>query len=218
MKMKWYQKAAGIMALVMLLCLAGCGGKTPSYPELKAADISSMELSTVKNSTVEAQYPANTWIGDGMSDPLTIFYAETLETETATNINVQKSAPYKGKLTEKDMNDLMEQLEEMSVGLRVEKSEMRTFNGEPVIYVESVLEFNDSTIDFMIEQGVLTEESVAAVGGRDALKAIPPTTQMGLYAVVDGYLYAITGTYYDAAEKDMVLDTMTVIAQTMKSA
>ena len=66
----------------------------------------------------------------------------------------------------------------------------------------------------MLSQGAWTEDFIASIGGRDALKSIPPTTQIYYYVPVDGYLLVLVGTYYHENEKQVVCDLMTLIAQT----
>ncbi len=82
--------------LVLLLC-AGCGSGTPDYPELASADTSGMTLETAENDTLKISYPSDEWIADNGTDPLTLYYIDTLDSDIGyVNINVQLSQAYNG--------------------------------------------------------------------------------------------------------------------------
>ena len=71
-------------------------------------------------------------------------------------------------------------------------------------------------IDFYLENSGITEEQLEALGGREALLNTPPTRQIQMYAVVDGNILVVTGTYYDDAAKTRLVDTMSILLQTVK--
>ncbi len=222
MKLKSYVAKAGV-CLGMCLMLCSCGdaaGSAANATVLEAADTGSLELGEVSNSSFSMQYPSEDWYGDDGSNPLSIYYNATLGTNQAVNINVQKSANYNAKLTEKDLKDVVAGLSDSENGLSVElvKSELRAFNGETVLYFEMVSQMTDAVIDYMLESGTWTQDFIDSLGGREVLLNIPPTDQIMIYAVIDGGLYVYTGTYYEADQKDIVLDCMTVLMQTTKSA
>ena len=93
-----------------------------------------------------------------------------------------------------------------------------TLYDEPVILTESTLQFTDTYIDEMIKLGGITEEQIEDMGGREVLLSIPPTTQVTLYAIVDGYMYIYVGTYYTEEQKQAVLDCMTVLVANTEKA
>ena len=55
---------------------------------------------------------------------------------------------------------VLEQLEK-NASLTVEKCELRSFDGNPVIYMENSFTFNDAVIDQMIENELWTEGRLA---------------------------------------------------------
>ena len=66
----------------------------------------------------------------------------------------------------------------------------------------------------MVDTGAWTEETIEAMGGREALLSNNiASDQIQIYQLKNGKIYVYTGNY----TKDMVLDTITVIAQTIKS-
>ena len=113
------------------------------------------------------------------------------------------------------MDDLMTEIKNMNVsGFSIEKNEMKTFDGQPIIYYETKTQLTDDMIDIMIENGSITESDIDAVGGRDALMAIGETDQLGISAIVDGKIVMVTGTYYD--NSDDVMEAMKLLLKTGK--
>ena len=220
MKLKNHVAKAGV-CLGMCLMLCSCGGAASSVadaPALETVDISNLELDELSTSSFSIQYPSEDWYGTDGSEPLALYYYPTIETEQAVNVNMQKTSDYNAKLTKKELQDIVDGLADNKNGLSMEvvMSEMRTFNGEPVFYIESVTQITDAVIDFMQESGLWTQDFIDSIGGREVLLNIPPTDQILIYAVIDGGLFIYTGTYYDAAQKDIVLDCMSVLMQTTK--
>lgn len=189
---------------------------TDSYPVIEAVDYSGMDLETISNSEMSYSYPAGEW-EKIFDDPLQIAWNETMGTNQAVNINMNlETTGIKG---DDWTDDLMEQLssenfESAGYGISVEASEVRSLNGNPVVYMEIVTQITDEMIDLMIDSGVYTEEMIESAGGRETLLAAPPTTQIAIYTVKDGTLFSCTGTYYAGDQKQMVLDTMTIMLET----
>ncbi len=188
----------------------------PELPVIEAVDISGMELTTADNGIVQVSYPADAWVFSEGQTPLTLMYAETNGTDRAVNVNVQAAGAFSGELTEADMDSLIEGLDSMGGYMSLQTVELRSLNGSPVIYMENVLQFTDEYIDLMLEQGVLDQETVDAMG-REALLSIPPTTQVMVYTENNGELFAFVGTYYEEAHKAVVMDMITILAQTCKA-
>ena len=188
----------------------------PVLPVIEAVDISGMELATADDGTVQVSYPADAWAFSEGQTPLTLMYAETDGTDQAVNVNIQAAGAFSGELTEADMDSLTEGLDSMGGYMSLQTAELRSLNGSPAIYMENVLQFTDEYIDLMLEQGVLDQETVDAMG-RETLLSIPPTTQVMVYAVNNGELFVFVGTYYEEAQKDIVLDMITIMAQTCKA-
>lgn len=205
------------LILSLLLC-AGCGAGARDYPELPAADTNGMTLETTENNILKVDYPADKWIADEGTDPLVLYYIDTLDSDTGyVNINVQLSQAYSGKLTESVMKKMIGDMESQVGFINVSLSELRMLNGEPVIYSEATMSFDDDTIDFMVESGEWTEEWIEENGGRETFLAIPDTKQVYIYAAVDGNLYIYVGTYYENADKEALIDAMTVLVQTTQA-
>ena len=216
-----FKRTAALIPALMLTLLCGCGagGTEPAanYPELAASDISTMNLTEVSNDKMKMDYPADEWLADQGSETLIIYYQATADSGQTVNINAQKLSEYSEKITEKDMNDVVESIKSQFSYLTVNDAGMRMLCGEPVIYMEGVMQLTDQAIDDMLKEGIWTQEFIDSYGGREAILAIPATEQMYLYTVNNGWLYLFVGTYYQADQKDMVLSTMTVLAQTAAS-
>ena len=92
--------------------------------------------------------------------------------------------------------------------------ELRSFDGNPVIYMENSYTFNDEVIDQMIENELWTEESLEQAGGRETILAIPDSHSIVVYGILDGNLVIYGGTYYEDAQKQEVLDAINIMLQT----
>lgn len=206
-----------LAAGLMLLALAGCGTtntETAEYPAMDLVDISKMDLATAENGTAKYQYAADVWTTEGeVVNSLALYTKDTVGTEKPVAINVQIAGERKKALDEDLMNQVLEQLEK-NASLTVEKCELRSFDGNPVIYMENSFTFNDAVIDKMIENGVWTEESLEQAGGRETILAIPDSHSIVVYGILDGNLVIYGGTYYEDAQKQEVLDAINVMIQT----
>lgn len=213
-----------VLAAMLLALLCACGGNnnTPAedtdYPAMEAADLSAMELSLASNSAMSAQYNADEWYGEDVSGLLTFYYLPTLDTDNVANVNAQKLSQFDDALDSNMAQELEKNLSSNYAFLSVGKTELKTLNGAPVIYMEGTFSFTDEVIDFMLKDGGWTQEDIDALGGREAILALPETNQSYLYTVKDGWLYLFTGTYYAADQGAAVLECMTVLAQTAQSA
>lgn len=206
---------AALLAACLCLMLCGCGGE--KYPSMRCVDISNLSLSEASNSVMSLRYPDELWYGADDTDPLIIYYRSTMGTDQVININAQKLSECRTAPTEQDMKDIVDGVQEMYVSIDIKDAELRDLNGSTVIYMEGTFSFTDDVIDLVLESGKWTQADLDAMGGREVLLALPPTEQMFLYLVKDGWLYLYTGTYFDEQHHDMVLDTITVLAQTTES-
>lgn len=222
MKKKTMLLAALAAMLLALLCACGGNNNTPAedtdYPAMEAADLSAMELGLASNSAMSAQYNADEWHGEDVSGLLTFYYLPTLDTDNVANVNAQKLSQFDDALDSSMAQELEKNLSDNYAFLAVGKTEMKTLNDAPVIYMEGTFSFTDEVIDFMLKDGGWTQEDIDALGGREAILALPETNQSYLYTVKDGWLYLFTGTYYAADQGAAVLECMTVLAQTAQSA
>ena len=216
--MKKTMIACAVLALALLL--AACGGAA-DYPVMEPVALDSLTLASAESDTLSAQFPEEEWVFDVSMVPVdfAIYDTETLLDETGTmNINIMLSGQYSGKLKQSDLDGVVDELQnsDMADGMNIEVSEMRSLEGEPVGYIESTSTYTESMIDFYLENSGITEEQLEALGGREALLNTPPTRQIQMYAVVDGNILVVTGTYYDDAAKTRLVDTMSILLQTVK--
>ena len=221
MKRKTILLAALAAMLLTLLC--ACGGNSTSaentdYPAMEAVDLGTMELSLASNSTMSAQYNADEWYGEDVSGLLTFYYLPTIDTDKVANINAQKLMQFDDVLDSKMAQELEKELSKSYAFLSVNETALKSLNGTPVICMTGTFSFTDEVIDFMLKDGGWTQEDIDALGGREAILALPETNQLYLYMVKDGWLYLFTGTYYTADQSAAVLECMTVLAQTAQSA
>ena len=210
------RKYASLLSLLLCLgLLSGCGSQPAvDYPELAAVDTSALELESAENSSLKVSFPKADWVAEPNTDPLSVYYRETADSDYTVNVNAQVSQAYDGTLSESDKDDLVESIAEEGPFMNITEAKVLSLNGSPVIYMEETLSFTDETVDWMLDNGVWTEAWLEQMGGREAITAIPDTDQLLLYAVVDGQLCVYTGTYYAAEQKATVLETLTLMAQT----
>lgn len=113
---------------------------------------------------------------------------------------------------------MLDGLKEQAPYMVIKESEMRSMEGTPVFYLEDNMSLTQEGLDMMVDTGAWTEETIEAMGGREALLSNNiASDQIQIYQLKNGKIYVYTGNYTDDAQKDMVLDTITVIAQTIKS-
>lgn len=206
---------------VLLLCLlmlfaVGCGKEeTPDYPSLgDVTEPANAEEASFGGFT--AQYDADKWVFDNSLGQFAIYDKEDYESadaETVVNINARVSADFEGPFTEKDMEDLLKAMDDMGIsGFEIKNSELKTFEGEPVIYYEAETSLTDDMINLLIQEGSITEADIEALGGRDFLKEKGSVKQIGINAVIDGKAVSITGTYNESP--DEILDAMKLLIKT----
>lgn len=210
---------AGILFCLLMGTLAGCGGsaeeETPvEYPAMELVDISGMELATAENDTAKYQYPADTWEpSEEVLNSLMVYEKGTMDTEEPVSVTVQVAGERKKQLSQDFMEEVLKQLEK-NASLTVNTCELRSFNGEPMIYMENSFTFNDEVIDQMIENKQWTEESIEKAGGREAILSIPDSNSIIVYSIVDGNLVVYGGAYYTEEQKQPVVDAINVMMQT----
>ena len=162
-----------------------------------------------------AKYDPDKWVFNNVLNQFAIYDKEGYESgsDSIENINVRVSGDYEGPFTEEDMETLMAQIKEIGTsGFEITHNELMSFNGEPVIYYEAETKLTDEMIDLMIEEGAITEEHIEALGGRETLLNMPPVTQIGINAIIDGKAISITGTYNE--EPEHILDAMKLLIKT----
>ena len=113
---------------------------------------------------------------------------------------------------------MLDGLKEQAPYMVIKESEMRSMEGTPVFYLEDNMSLTQEGLDMMVDTGAWTEETIEAMGGREALLSNNiASDQIQIYQLKNGKIYVYTGNYTDDAQKDMVLDTITVIAQTINA-
>lgn len=210
------KKSIFITLVACLLCIFALSGCTiievdPStYPTMPETDYSGQDLTNVETDRISTLYTADSWSVQEDAALLTLMLTDTIDDPHIVNITVQVSSEYEGPFSSKDRNDLYRVFS--STGYTVfDKFELRRLNGEVIIYIEAVTEFTEKLIDKLVEQGMLTQASIDAMGGRDTLLALPKTYQTMIYTIQDGYICVYTGTCYSEEQIQPVLDQMLIL-------
>ena len=214
-------KRVKILALCLSMSiLAGCGNDASKdvepvdYPVLEAVKLDEMELKTAEDGDMKYQYDSTVWAQDeAVFNSLVVYQKDTMETELPVSLNAQMAGKFKGNLTEEFMQESLDMLGK-NASITVDACEMRSFNGTPIVCLETTTVFTDAVIDKMIETGQWTEEMVEEAGGREAVLAIPDSRAIVVYGVAEGQLVVYGGTYYTEDQKQMVADAVNVMLQT----
>lgn len=195
--------------------------QTSKYPVIELADLQGMELESLSDGSLSFSYPTEDWeVWEQVTTdyhPLTIFYKETAD-DGSTSISVGENDTVITELKPEMLQAMLDGLQQEAPYMVIKKSEMRSMEGAPVFYIEDNLSLTQEGLDLMLSTGAWTEETIEAMGGREALLSNNiASDQIQIYQLKNGKLYVYTGNYTDDAQKDMVLEAITVIAQTIKS-
>ena len=83
---------------------------------------------------------------------------------------------------------------------------MRSMEGTPVFYLEDNMSLTQEGLDMMVDTGAWTEETIEAMGGREALLSNNiASDQIQIYQLKNGKIYVYTGNYTDD-EFDKLID------------
>ncbi len=210
-----------LTSMLFLICLifslVGCKAKIEAIP-MNAINID-FNISNVTNNTLTFDYPSDDWEQGQSPTPeiiKVVLYYKGENASEGTNINVGATSQ-STDITLEDYVALMpSKLEKSSPGTKVNVAELRKINDIEIGYIEMSTKLEEKDIDYGLQQGIFTEQSINQAGGREALLNQPEVKQIQMSVSFEGKLTNITGTYYDDSEKEDVLKAMTTMAQTAK--
>lgn len=221
--MKKWNKAFSLMLVLalMMTSFAGCGNSEdkekkdePTYTAIEAVDPESVTLGSAQNDAAKISFDSSKWHHWEQMQSLGIALTETWEDEYTVSVVTSVIGEYpEGRVIEEENREqLMEGFGEAGDWMTFPVSELRTFNDEIVVYIESTMDYTEEYLKYIVEAGIYTQEWVDQ--NEDTLLNAPDTKQIQLYAIVDGNLVSYIGTYYDDAQKQDVLDAITIAVQT----
>ena len=205
-----------VISIFLIFSLTACGKKQEAVP-MASINID-FNTDTVTNDTLTFEYPSDEWVvGESISPVIKVILYFTGENAAEnTNISVGTSAPSK-EITLYDYVALMPlQLEKSSPGTKVSLSEVRVINDMEIGYLEMTTKITEDEMNYGLEQGIFTEESIEDAGGKEAFLNQPEVKQIQMSLYIGGNLTNITGTYYNDNEKEDVLKAMCTMVQTVK--
>ncbi len=202
------------MVLSFTLALSGCSN--PQGPtSLETVDKTGMNIVLGDGGNVTAEYDSNVWEFDEAQilGAYTIYYKNSQNANELMNINYTQPDVLAEDTT---ASELLGLFEASFIGYEISNQKVYTLGEYEVVYMETLSSITDTEIDLMLEQGMLTEADIESYGGREALKAIPPATQVFMSRIIDGKAYSFVGTYYSEEEKEILIDGLTLIMETLK--
>ena len=206
------KKTVAVLALCILCAVmfAGCSiieVDPSSYTKMETVDPSAYTLAEAANEQVSVSYDSENWVQEESAALLTLILEETKDDANMVNISLQVSAEYEGPFTNNDRKALYRTFSSYGY-ISFDAFELRRIENDIIIYMEMTTKFTDKNIDSMLEKGLLTEEAMESVGGRDYLLSMPTTYQTMIYAIRDGRICVYTGTCYSKEHKQLLQDQM----------
>ena len=207
------------LALVFAMVFSGCGSQqapADDIPVIKTPEVDSSALERVNVFYAEFPTDTNTWVLDDSTEPYVLYYADSLMSDRACNFSVNIGQPFDHAIDQEVLDAFVESYTTANVFITENLSELRLLNGETVIYTESSLHYTDETIDYALEEGIIAEELLDSLGGREFFLNTPPMDQVTVCPVIDGYLCVFTGTYFDQEQKQAILDAIAIATTDME--
>ena len=131
-----------------------------------------MELESLSDGKFSFSYPAEDWeVWEQVTTdyhPLTIFYKGTAD-DGSTSISVAENDTVVTQLKPELLQVMLDGLKEQAPYMVIKESEMRSMEGTPVFYLEDNMSLTQEGLDMMVDTGAWTEETIEAMGGREAL-------------------------------------------------
>lgn len=210
------KQALSLFFALSLALLAGCSA-TPDYPVWEA-DITGLSLRTGTASQYTFSYVDTLWVAEPeVGNRVALVYTQNTDENQICNISIQLDRAHDKPVTEQDLQTLTDSMGDSFSYFTIDRSEMRLVEDTPVILLETTSRFTDEYLDMAIEQGILTEEMIEASGGRELFHAMPPTTQITAIAVCDGLQFTLTGSYYNATQKQDLETQLVLLLNTLDS-
>ncbi len=206
-----------VLLTVLALILVFSVGCSAPYEVLEPVDRSSMTIETGVGIGVSADYDAGEWFfdGSGTLGSYQLYDMDYTDINQVMSINFAMPNPSIAGLEIDSIAKIFE-LQMASMGNEVLTKEIKVINDTEIIYFESVVVMNDEMLDLMLEQGIITEQQIEDMGGRDYLKSTPPTNQVSMMQVIDDEGYMFSGTYFSESDKELVVDALTLIMETLE--
>ncbi len=204
------KKMWAVLLAVSLLCGCGAGEEAAAnkYEALPVVKKDVTVFAEAQDEELNVAYPSEEWTwAEGMA-PMIFYWNETISDAAPVNVQVQRMGQLEGDVDEEMLAQMKENEFGALSGVTTHVAELRSVDGEPVIYVEQSIVIDDAALDLLIEQGVLTEEVIELSGGREVFYAMPTTYSVAIYAAVEGQLCTFVGTYSEESQKEAVVEFM----------
>ncbi len=186
-----------------------------NIPIMETIDETDMETADTKY--IKALYNPKEWVlCEPNSLETLLLISNNTEIITPTSITFAFPDPLPLGISLTECSDLIKNAMDLMLDVEINVDEIRTLNGEEIMYKETVSKITDDTLDAYVLLGLMTEEEITSAGGRETLKQAPPLKQIIMLKVVDGKGYSVTATYGDDFIKDSAIEALTLIMQSME--
>lgn len=206
-----------VIFIFFIFFLTSCSKKIETIP-MEAINID-FEVETVDNGTITLDYPTEDWIkGESPSPEIikVVLYSNNENLEKSTNIIVGTTATSTNIPLKDYVQLLPAQLEKSSPGTKVTVAEYRKINDIPVSYMEINTKMTKEAMEYGLQKGIFTEQTIEAEGGKEAFINKPETKQIQMSISFKDRITNITGTYSKDEEKEIILKAMQTMVQTAK--
>lgn len=219
---KIHRMLATVLSAAIMLSMAGCGADPDTgesvndYPVMELVDISNMELLVVEDDAVKYQVPVDTWIaGTNVNEDMVIVLAESYGTQEQVAVNVVVG-DHEGSVINDEFAKGVAASINSDLGFSVRDTQLLSFNGRTICRNELAVAYTDEVIDNMLEYGVLTEDELGKIGGREIFLSMPPYESVSVYMVIGDKRITCGGSYFNQEQRDEVMELINIILQTIE--
>lgn len=203
------------VTLFLIFTLVGCGEKLePTY--IEPININ-FNVANVNNQTVSFQYPTDDWQQKDSFNPdiiKVLLYGKNENLDPTTNITIGSTSTSQNLILEDYVKLIPEHLEKSSPGTKVSLAELRKVNDIVFSYLEMKTKVTEEDLEYGLQKGIFTEETIKAKGGKEAFLNQPEVKQIQMSVSFQDKITNITATYSNDNEKEIILKAMLTMVQT----
>ncbi len=208
-----FKKACVLLLAILLTAVPVSEAKAESSDYTEYPLSGQYELTEGTAFGVTSSFPDTWTLAEDVVSGTNMFTITTDPDETgrSSNANIGISRKYPFELTEKDFSDFIEASQARNDYI-ISNEQIYLIDGTKTLFYDIDVTITDQNIDEAIAMGALSQELVNQIG-RDRLKSYMGYMQSAALVARDGYLFIVTGTYYQPEDKAEVLDVMRILIE-----